>query len=233
MKQKIKIILIATLCLLGSNGVVRAQTPTESVDEKIRGIREAVKEKVQETLKARTRRGLAGSVKTVTAGALTVETTKGERLVILNEGTTFIKKENLKIGAYVIVIGDLNSDASLEAKRVVVTTRPKFISKRIVIGQLVDISNEENLLTLKNEKKNQVTTVEVKETTIITKKDGNSVKKVTFKALTVGDWLVVIGTPAVSDDKLVTAKLIHAIPGKTDTTTPSPTTPPLSPTPSI
>jgi hypothetical protein len=199
MKQKTKIILvvIAILCLFGSNRVILAQ----STEEKIKDIREAVKEKVQETLKARARRGLAGIVKTVTAGALTLETAKGERLIILNEGTTFIKKENLKVGAYVIIIGDLNSDTSLEAKRVVVTTKPKFTVRKVVIGQVVDISAEENLLTLKNEKKNQVATIETKVTTVITKKDGDSVKKVTFKALTVGDWLVVVGTPAVSDDK--------------------------------
>ena len=170
-------------------------TPIEAADqEKIKGIREAVKEDVQRKIAARQTRGYAGTVNSLTETELTLVTKRGEKKVTLKETTQMVNKEKLKEGAYAVVIGLVEGN-DVEAKRVVITAAPKIDKRVAVAGRVIDISPEEQLLTVKNEKSGEVVTVEIKE-------------EKQFSQIKADDWLVAIGIPAENDEKMLTAKTV-------------------------
>ena len=169
--------------------------PTETSDqEKIDSIREAVKEKVKEKIASRQTRGYTGTISQVSKNSLTMETKRGSQKITLTELTKIVNQEKLKTGAYAVVIG-LAGEEGLEAKRVVVTAAPKEVKKVAVAGKVIDISPQEQLLTVKNEKSGEVVTVEIKE-------------KKQFSQIKADDWLVAIGIPAENDEKMLTAKTV-------------------------
>ena len=105
-----------------------------------------------------------------------------------------VNKEKLKEGAYAVVIGLVEGN-DVEAKRVVITAAPKIDKRVAVAGRVIDISPEEQLLTVKNEKSGEVVTVEIKE-------------EKQFSQIKADDWLVAIGIPAENDEKMLTAKTV-------------------------
>ncbi len=111
-------------------------------------------------------------------------------------------------------MGYLGESETLEAKRIVVISKPKPPFRVVAFGRVTDISSEEKLLTVKNEKKGITYTIAVTDKTIITKKTDNKVQKVQFSAIEIGNRLVAVGTPTENENKLITAKIIHVIPGK-------------------
>lgn len=224
-------------------------TPTEapqgSIEEKIQEIREEVKKKVREKIEE-TKKGMkaayVGEVTDITDSTLTLNTSRGERSVMVATDTVIIGKgskklalKDLEIGNFVLAMGYLADNNLLEAKRIVVSAKPKLIVREVAFGKVTDISPDEKILTVKNEKKNLLYTIEVTDKTIITKKADGSVKKVKFTDIAKSDRLVAIGTPTENEEKIIVAKLIHVIPGlalgqekPTTTVTPKPT---KSPTP--
>jgi hypothetical protein len=193
--------LAASLLFINLTRSVLAQsatspaTPIEAADqEKIKGIREAVKEEVQRKIAARQTRGYAGTVNSLTETELTLVTKRGEKKVTLKETTQMVNKEKLKEGAYAVVIGLVEGN-DVEAKRVVITAAPKIDKRVAVAGRVIDISPEEQLLTVKNEKSGEVVTVEIKE-------------EKQFSQIKADDWLVAIGIPAENDEKMLTAKTV-------------------------
>jgi hypothetical protein len=202
-------------------------SPTPSRPVLIEEIREAVKEKVKEKL-AEVKKGTAlawtGEIEAINEAQLTLNTRLGSKTVLISEETNLVgagsKKiavSDLKIGDLVIAMGYLNEDEILEAKRLVLFSKPKRIIREVAFGLVTDISAEENLLTVKNEKKGQIYTVVVNAKTLITKKgEEGKIEKTKFSSLETGDWLVAIGIPTENEEKLITAKLIHVIPGLTE-----------------
>ncbi|MFH1840572.1 MAG: hypothetical protein ABH807_00210 [Candidatus Shapirobacteria bacterium] len=209
LKLKTILFFIFIFNLFCFTGLALAQeaTPAGEVDqEKIQEIREAVKEMVKEKIVARQMRGYAGVINKLTETELVLETERnGVKTVSLTSGTQIVNKSNLKEGVYAIAIGIMETEEKLEAKRVVISQKPKTVKRVAAAGKVIDISAEEKLLTVKNEKSGAAVTIEVK--------DENK-----FAQVKAGDWVVVVGTPAVDNKQLLTAKIIHIVPDN-----PSPT----------
>ena len=74
--------------------------------------------------------------------------------------------------------------------------------------------------------------VVINDKTTITKKTDKNVEKVGFSEIEIGDHLVAIGSMTENEEKIITAKIIHVIPGlsKPTTTPKSTASPKLTPT---
>lgn len=209
--------------------------------DQVEGIRNAVKEKVQENLaemKLGLKRAVVGEISEISNSTITVSTLFGKQQVKVTDETKFvgqnrkdIKLTDLEIGNSIIALGYLNGDKILEAKRIIVFTKPKITARKVAFGKITDISLDEKLLTIKNERKGDIFSVEVNDKTVITKKVDGSVKVVKLADLKINDWVVTIGTVSEDEDKIIFAKLIHVIPGLSK---PSPTaSPKVTPTKSL
>ena len=209
------------------------------LEEKIQQIREAVKEKVREKIqevKKGVARAYVGKIAQIGENEFTLENPRQSIRVVVGEETKIIGKtkqnlefKDLKVGDFCIAMGYLEEKGTLEAKRIIVIPKPKPPARVVAFGRVTDISSEEKILTVKNERKGITYTITVTDKTIITKKKDNKVQKVQFLAIEIGDRLVAVGTPTENENKIITAKIIHVIPGKAiGTLKPSPSP---SPTP--
>lgn len=211
-------------------------TPTLSgnLEDKIQEIREEVKKKVREKIeeiKKGTKAAYAGEIINISDLTLTLNAPTGERKVqiatdtaIISLGGRKVTPPDLKVGNFILAMGYLGDNNLLEAKRIVVANKPKLVIREVAFGKVTDISSDEKIITVKNEKRNLLYTIEVTDKTIITKKIDGSVKKVKFADIAIGDRLVAIGTPTENEEKIIVAKLIHVIPGLSKPTkSPTPT----------
>lgn len=216
----------------------RIGTSPAVLQEKIKEIREAVRERVQERIqeiKRNNPRAYVGKIKQINEESLILETRRGEIQVLVSEETKIVgqrkedlKLTNLKVGDFCIAMGYLTEEETLEAKRIVIIPQPKLPSRIVAFGRVIDISQEEKVLTVKNERRGFTYTVLVTDNTIITKKIAGRVQKVNFSAVAIGDNLVVVGIPKEEEKQVLTAKIIHIIPGLARKSTPYP-----SPSPSL
>lgn len=252
-KSSAKYILLSLVLLFSSVNLASAvsvstqntPTPTDVPAKNVEQIREQVKEKVREKLdevKQGQKRSYVGKITTISATAITLSTPNGERQAMLSEDTVYvgsaknpIKFESIKIGDYIIVLGYFDESGALQAKRVILMSKPKPETRKVVFGEISDISPEEKLLVLKKRKNDQIMTIEVGNSTVVTKKVDTSVEKVKFTDIGINDWIVAIGQVSSSDQTILTAKTIHVIPGlsngKSKTTiTPTVTAPTTTPT---
>ncbi|MBM3209393.1 hypothetical protein FJZ40_03825 [Candidatus Shapirobacteria bacterium] len=202
--------------------------PTGSLKEKVQEIRQLVKEKVQERIeeikKNGTRRAYVGQIATInsTEGTLTVDTKKGTRSVTTNEETKIVDAKrqpvefsSLKVDDLIIAMGIVNEEDVMTAKRIVVMAKPKTPppNRRAIHGQVTQIKSAEKTVTITRlPKKDLNYTIKATNETKITKKVDGKVQKVEFAKITVGDWLMAVGT---WDEKksILTAKIIHVVPG--------------------
>jgi len=213
-------------------------TSEGKVEEKIQQIREAVREKVRERVEEAQQgipRAYFGKIKQIGSQEFTLETRREEIQVTVSAETKFIgnNKQNLefkdlKVGDYCIAMGYLKESEILEAKRIVIIPKPKPPVRITAFGKVTDISSEEKILTVKNEKRGLTYTVSTNEKTVITKKVDTRIEKVDFSAIKIGDRVIVVGTRKENEEKIINAKIIHVIPGKAlgqekTTPTPSPT----------
>lgn len=205
------------------------------VEEKIQQIREEVKKKVREKIE-QTKKGAKmayfGEISKITDSSLTLDTFMGEKNVkvasdaaIIGKNGKSVKFSDLEIGSFAITMGYFSEENILEARRIITVTKPKVNVREVVFGKVTDVSLDEKILTVKNEKKGLIYTVVATDKTIITKKMDGKIQKVKFTDIEKGDRLVAIGTSTENEEKVITAKLIHVIPGLTKekpTTTPQP-----------
>ena len=233
---------------------IAAQSPTPEIsptaeevsDDKVQGIREAVKEKVREKLEEvqkGQKRAFVGEIKKISNSTLILTALQGEKQVTVSEETTIIDKDRkeieldaLEVGDYLIAMGYLEEADLLSAIRIVVTNELKLPDREVAFGEVTDISAEEKILTVKNQKKGTIYTVEATGTTKITKKIEGKVQEAKFADINEGDRLVAIGKATENEETIISAKIIHVIPGQaiglTEEEEPSPTpSPKATPTP--
>ena len=216
-------------------------TSEGELEEKIQQIREAVREKVKERVQE-IRQGIPrayfGEIKQIGNQEFTLQTRREEIQVTVGSETKIIGKnkqdlqfKDLKVGDYCITMGYLNENRVLEAKRIVLIPKPKPPVRITIFGRVTDISEEEKVLTVKNEKGGLTYTVATNDKTMITKKGEKRIEKTDFSAIEIGDRVIVVGIRKENEEKMITAKIIHVIPGKAiGTLKPSPSPSP-TPTP--
>lgn len=257
MRKKLCLLLIAycvvtsfAYCLLlAPVALAQSPTPEPTAGEEIS---QEIKEKVQERIEAITETKLRkaayfGNISDLSGSVITVNTKKGEKTVKTDEETKFIGKSNqeikladLKIGNFVIAMGNLDPSGSFLGKRILVLAKqPEIAPARLAVhGKVVDISQEEKIISLKHLKQDLAYEIEINDKTTITKKVGEKIAKVKFEDIEIGDRLVAIGTKE-KENGTITASIVHVIPGiaqglekVTPTPKPSPKpSPKLSPTP--
>lgn len=244
MKKIIYLLIAAYYLLLVPMALAQTPTPegtTATPTSKDQEIKDRIQERIQEVRKAKNT-AFWGTLKEITNSTLILDTPRGERRVKTNGETTFVlgKKEikitDLAIGNFIIAMGTLDQNGTLNAKRILALAKPPAPAKsrQAVYGKVTDISEDEKILVLTHPKKGTIFQVQVTNSTIITKKVDGKIKKVNFSDIEVGDRVVAVGSKEKTDGTL-TAKIIHVIPGKAtglekETLTPTPTKKP-TPTP--
>jgi hypothetical protein len=204
--------------------ITHGQSPAEDatpagVKEIREKVKEIVREKIEEVKKGQ-KRAYVGEISQISNSLITVTNPRGEKQIRVSEETKIlgigriqIKLKDLKIGNFLIAMGYLGDEDILEARRVVVAEKPILPVREVAFGEVTDISTEEKILTVKNEKKGITYTVEVTGKTKITKKIETKIQKAKFSDIQKGDRLVAVGTPTQNEEKIITAKIIHIIPG--------------------
>ena len=217
--------LILSLALLAfrlpANAITTTPSPTSSStpspanteDEKVKEIRDAIKEKVSEIKEKIEKRAYVGTINQITDSTITVSNFRGKQRVRLTEETTIIglsKKEikpnELALDDKVIAMGNLGDNEILEAKRVVVSTSPKNPpAKRLVFfGQITKIDSKNSLLTLTDPKNSEMTlTTKVEQATGLYAPDQKTNPK--FKDLAEGQKVVAV-YPEPAEGKTAVAK---------------------------
>lgn len=175
-----RIFLLFTFCSLLSANKVLAVSPTASPsatltptgiaeDEKVKEIRDAIKEKVNQIKEKIEKKAFVGVIDQITDATITLNNFRGKQRVRITEETTIIgasakaiKNTDLAVEDKVIAMGEMGENEILEAKRVVVAPVPKTPpAKRLVaMGMIAQIDaknstlivNELNLKTDKNTK---------------------------------------------------------------------------------
>lgn len=238
-KLKFTIFILITICFLLSAIAAKAVSPTpEATSAAVNDIRTKVKEIVQEKLdqaQKGQKMAFVGTISEINGLNLTLQTNEGDKelniatdAAIIGKGGKKIKAEDLKNGLFVIAMGYLEENDVLGVRRLVVSEKPKASAKEVAFGKVTDISKGEKVLTVKNEKKGIIYTIEVNDKTTLTKKIDGKIQKVEFEIIENSDWVIAIGTTTENEHKLITAKIIHVIPGLTGVATPSPKITPKS-----
>jgi len=200
--------MILTLLLTAS---LLAQTPS-STDS---AIRDAVKEQVAAIKTAVAKRAFVGTISAKADATITVTNLKNESKTAVITGDTVIRLTggkdgtfaDLKVGDFVIAMGDVDSQGTLTTKRLLVIAKPTADKRRALTGRVTDTSSSS--LTIETLKK-EIITIKVTSDTTITNKNKLSETKV-------GSRIVAVGLPTLAESTF-TAKLLHLIPSATPTT---------------
>lgn len=191
-----------------------AQTPSSTGS----AIREAVKEQVAAIKTAVARRAYVGTISAKADATITVTNLKnqppktavvtGDTVIRLTGGKdgTFA---DLKVGAFVIAMGEVDSQGTLTTKRLLVIAKPGADKRRALTGRVTSTSSSS--LTIETLKKEIITIKVTSDTTITNKNKLSDIK--------VGSRVVVVGLPTLAESTF-TAKLLHLIPSASPSPTP-------------
>jgi len=162
--------------------------------------------------------GFFGEISKITDSVLTLQTNnQGDKEIQIATDAAIIQNskqvdiEDLETGSFAIAMGYLEDNNFLDTKRLVIAKKTELPAREVVFGEVSDISSEEEILTVKNEKKNLIYTVEINSKTVITKEVDNKIVKIKFEDIVNNDKLVVIGNPSENEHKIITAKIIRII----------------------
>jgi len=157
-----------------------------------------------------TLKSVSGSTLTILAGEKEVKATVDEEETsILDADREEIEVDDLESGQKLIIMGFLDSQGILEAKRIVIIEEFQIPTNEAAFGTVTDISPEEKILTIKHPQQETIYMVEVDSQTIITTKVDDEVETIKFDDILEGDTLVAVGEPGENSEKIITATLIH------------------------
>lgn len=206
---------------------VFAQTetaPSPSPEDLIKQKVEERIEKVVSTAEEKTKQAFVGEIEEIANATLTLKTPSGEEkakvaedAIILNSDRDEIELKGLEIGEKVIVMGFLDDQGILEARRVVVIDEFQTPKSEAVFGIVTDISSEEKILTVKT-KDETIFTVEMDPKVEISQTLNGDKETASFKDIKENDNLVIIGETEENAKKMITARLIHLVPSETEIT---------------
>ncbi len=235
------VILIFALYILNLVPKVLSQSPTPTDDEISPEIKEKVQERIEAIQESSSRKaGFFGTITNVSNSTLTIETEKGERKIKTDEETDFlgekgqaIKLDDLEIEGFIIALGYLESDGYLLGKRIsVLAEEPEPVEpKEAVYGEVADICEEEEVISLSSLKDEVTYEIDVTSKTTIEKKVGEKTKEIEFEEIEIGDRLAAVGIKK-NENGTITASFIYLIPAGAEAVEEEITpTPKASPTP--
>lgn len=194
--------------------------PTTTEDEKVKEIREAIKEKVNEIKDKIEKKAYVGDILEITDSTLTLTNFRGKQRVRLTEETTIIgeskkeiKAKDLAVEDKIIALGYVSENEILEAKRVIVVPKPKTSDpKRIFLfGTISEIDPKTSTVTLtllKNLDQTQTLKID-KNTSLVSQADAKA--SLTVKDLKENQTVIAV-YPETTDDKTPPAKSFFVLP---------------------
>lgn len=210
------IIAVVTLILFGGLGAytVSAQSPTASQSGE--QIRDAVQKQVAQQLanikQNVAKKGFVGNITSKTDVDLVLTNLKNQTRNITITGDTTIKllsgKEgtitDLKTNDFVIVMGQVDSQNKMTAKRLLVV-KPGETDKRQAAWATVTKSSTTSLTVEDGQK--QIWTLKVSSATSVTTVSGGKVTKSKLADVVAGTKIVMIGTPTTAANTLTVTDL--------------------------
>ncbi len=208
MKNKfISLLALSTSYLVLSTHVL-AQTPSATESS---SIRDSVKQKVAEELaqikKAVAKRAFVGVIISKSEATLTLTNLKNQSRTVTITTDTTVKllggkeatPKDVKVGDFVIVMGDVDSQNTMTGKRLIVISKPVEDQRRMIFGTITKSTATTLELTDPSQK---TWTVKTSATVKLT-------NKTKLSSLKAGDKIIVIGT--LSSANAATAKIIHLV----------------------
>jgi len=200
--SKLLVIGIWLLVIAATVSPVASQTPTSA-------IRDSVKNKVAAELaqirQAVAKKGFVGSISSKSDATITLTTMQNTTRTATVATDTVIKlagnkdgtPSDLKTGDYVLVMGDVDSQNTMTAKRLLVIGKPPEEKRRVIPGSVTKVSATS--LTVQNAKESW---------TIRISSSAKYTKNTKLSEIKVGDKVIVIGTVGTTANSL-TALLVH------------------------
>lgn len=217
--------LLALSCLLFAVSRVSAQTATPDASPTTDpAIKEKVEERIQKVLNEKTenKRAFAGEIRVINSTIEIKTKTETKHLLLSETDLTIVgvKKEalevqDLEIGDFVIAMGFLAENGTLDTRRIVIASKPKEDTRRVLFGKITDLTNDgENILTVKafSGDKEQVFEIETTAKTGFFRKEKLDSEEIDFSDLAADSRVVIIGTPNAKNDKLISAQKIYLLP---------------------
>jgi len=215
-------IMLLPLILATSLVITPTAIPTPTVTSEIQKFREIIQEKVKAKLQeinqevqTDPKRGYIGTITKIESTQISLSTKDKNRTIILSPNTVYlnnksikIKSTDLKIGQEILVIGVLDDQQNLSAKRIIVTTiKSSQNLKTIVLGQVIDISTMYSLMAIipiSNKNTQYQVKTDTKNLQIISKTG----EKLTLKDISKGKKIIVISTSVSPSGQTLTAEKI-------------------------
>ncbi len=192
-----------------SSGLPNQETVTQNIKDRIEKIIDEKSEKATQNMK---KRAFVGKVSRVTTESLSIETLRGEQNVKVSSKSTvllFPKMQSLQlsdieIGGFAIVMGYINGDDVLEAKRILVAQTPLFpMKKKVTVGRVIDLSATVLSLKLRN---NEEEKIPVTKKTQYVDSQGESLKRTEIE-----DNAEVIVVRLNADDASTSASVVRLV----------------------
>ena len=215
-------IMLLPLILATSLVITPTAIPTPTITSEIQKFREIIQEKVKAKLQeinqevqTDPKRGYIGTITKIESTQISLNTKDKNRTIILSPNTVYlnnksikIKSTDLKIGQEILVIGVLDDQQNLSAKRIIVTTiKSSQNLKTIVLGQVIDISTMYSLMAIipiSNKNTQYQVKTDTKNLQIISKTG----EKLTLKDISKGKKIIVISTSVSPSGQTLTAEKI-------------------------
>jgi len=194
-------------------------------DEKVKELRDSltatgIQEKLDQIKDKIEKKAYVGTILEITDSTLTLSSFRGKQRVRLTAETTIVgssKKEittkDLAVEDKIIAMGDVDTNGTLEAKRIVVVAAPKTVPpKRLVIfGTITEIDSKASTITLtaiKNLDETVILKID-KDTDLANPKDAKVTIK--FKDLKENQKVLAI-YPEPKENESAVAKIIFILP---------------------
>ncbi|MGI5826353.1 MAG: hypothetical protein ACOX50_02980 [Patescibacteria group bacterium] len=192
-------------------------TSSASEEEKVKEIRDQLKEKVSEIKEKIDKKAFVGSITEITDLTLTLDNFRGKQRVKLNEKTQIINSSRKTIAAKdlavedkVIAMGTVSENDILEASRVVVVAKPtgSIVKRTVVMGTISSIDMPKSTVSIEPLKNEMAVTLKVLATTTLFLQSEN--KEIKLKDLEEDKKVIAIYQPS-ADGKTLTAKNISVL----------------------
>lgn len=224
--QKLKALTLFLVTLTSSfalsTKLVLAIKEEEALGDKVKEIREAVKEKVREKInevKQGQKKAFVGEINEISDGLLTLKIRSGLGYVqiatdaaVLDTNRQQADPNKLTTGDFVIAMGFMDENSILQTKRLLVIKKPTPKLRRAVFGTVSDLSSTEKILTVKNPKTGTIYSIEVTNKTVITKKNGGKKEEIDFDQIEINDRVVAVGKAEENSEIMITATRLHLLP---------------------
>lgn len=185
------------------------ETVTQNIKDRIEKIIDEKSEKAAQSMK---KRAFVGKVSRVTTESLSIETLHGEQHVRVSPKSTVLlfpkmqvlQLSDIEIGGFAIVMGYINGDDVLEARRILVVQTPLFPpKKKVVIGRVIDLSSTVLSIRLRN---NEEEKIPVTRKTIYLDSQGE-----TLKRTEIDDNAEVVAIRLNGDDASASASVVRLL----------------------